>query len=280
MLAAAQHRKCKSKLAMSEDLITSTVFGPLEFLPPRDLYDFFGVLVLPKLIDKNLWPKSLSPTTAEIAFWKRFDVPTGGSSEPDLRIDFKGRDLSLTIIIEVKWGKGSCQHGTEGPENIPNQLIRQWSTLDPQDQERAFHIYLVEDKEKARDEIDKIFGEEEKPGLDFSSYPNVNRDLWRQKLVCLSWRELAYRIAGSITDNSWPAQNHLSHWTSQVSDFLSWQGIPTFAGFKYMLLERPIPRPEPIYFWRNFKGFQSISSPFPWPLIPFRDPVFFRETSR
>jgi len=272
MLAAAQHNKLRSK-RFCEDEITSCVFGPLEYLSSKDIWELLGSIIKPKLIDKQPWPDAPNDIEASLSFWEKIEISNTAKIEPDLIIRFRAKTFFQIILIEIKWGEKSGQHGSKGEERkIPNQLVKQWSALSPEERSAAFHLYLVEDKARAHNEFKKMFG---KDGLKFNEY-GVDRDRWKERLISVSWQELIYRIEIALNESFLANRQGLSHWAEQVACFLNYQEIQRFVGFKDLILLQPIRDLRPLYFWRHFSGFRHIKYCLEIPANDFSKGIFWQ----
>ena len=100
---------------ISEDELTSCVFGPLRVMQPSQAWD--SCLVLLGLKDRSLCPE---PDCVDIRFWPRFKRDDGRHVEPDLHVVARdGGKVVATILVEVKW---SASLGND-------QLLDQWKCI-------------------------------------------------------------------------------------------------------------------------------------------------------
>ena len=114
-----------------EDVVTSTVFGPIEFMSPEDARRSIDLiceaLALPL-------PTSVGPLRA--VFWPRLPLADDALrvrySEPDLVF---ADDVGLVMVVEIKWGAPLSE----------NELAAQWSALSHVDRGRATHVLLVQE---------------------------------------------------------------------------------------------------------------------------------------
>lgn len=112
MLDAAFHKKLRA--ALSEDEITSSIFGPMRYFDSRKVFLFFYHLIDSSKIynskrkaeNDEIIPPGPKPTIpvenikCEMHFWPRLS----NDKEPDLIIDFfRGEVLIWTFLIEIKW---------------------------------------------------------------------------------------------------------------------------------------------------------------------------------
>lgn len=87
-----------------EDEITSTVFGPLDFMPGADLVKVIGVL-----FEGNLSPRS---TNISIKFW-----PSYNKVEPDVVfLEYLDNGAKNAYVVEVKW------NAPLGEEQVERQI--------------------------------------------------------------------------------------------------------------------------------------------------------------
>lgn len=142
MLDAAVHKKLRATFRddIFEDLITSGVFGPLQYMPSADAW----CLVKQLLLDPQDDPPSnpFCPETHSLDFWPRYpvdDVDQSGqkrrtSVEPDLVFKFVGSDKSIVVVLlEVKWGAAL----------MPDQLNRQIRAARARHPGATFHQVLL-----------------------------------------------------------------------------------------------------------------------------------------
>ena len=116
-----------------EDKITSTVFGPMQYLNSVDVYLFFCKLIgkKPETTIENI-SHTLSFWERKSHSWPSSDLKCLKTTEPDLIVRFQINQQHITFIVELKWGKSSHFHS--------EQLERQWSQF----QEGETHlIYLA-----------------------------------------------------------------------------------------------------------------------------------------
>lgn len=135
MLHAVNRRKARLEVFRGpgrriplEDVVTSTVFGPLLFLDPAEAERAVSLILRTLGIQPPAW---VGP--AHLSLWpKRPTVEALRSNyiEPDAEIaDASGN----TLMIEVKWGRDLSLH----------ELAAQWLSLSPAVRERSRHVLLV-----------------------------------------------------------------------------------------------------------------------------------------
>ena len=260
MLVSAEKNQSTTK-KLTEDEITSTFFGPLEYFPPDSVFLFFETIIKPKLANPNLWPPKIpNDLSVTLCFWPKKRTSCGRDSEPDLVVYFKeGKDTFLNLIIEVKWKSEASSHekgisNKKGDEvNIPNQLPKQWDAFNDAHQ-NTLHVYLVLNKDKALKEIDKIFDDD--GGLNWANY-NFDEREWYKRLVCISWMEVVYRLSNSTFGNTL-----LGKWSRGEIALLKKLGVFNFSfvGFNDLVEYLPDRLEKPYAFWLDFNGFHVINN--------------------
>jgi hypothetical protein len=146
-----------------EDMITSTVFGPLELMPEND-----AGRGLARILGIGL--RSID----SIKFWPRRNL-NGESIEPDLVVDCQtDTSQSLELRIEVKWNS---------PFD-PDQIEKQ-SRLSPPPNHQVRSIAVVRDLSSARAEWKK------------------SKHSSSCKLLIRSWREIADNAKADTTAPRW-----------------------------------------------------------------------------
>jgi hypothetical protein len=174
-----------------EDVVTSTVFGPIEFMSPEDARRAFDLIC--EALDLS-HSAPVGPLSA--AFWPRLPLTDDALrvrySEPDLIF---ADDVGLVMVIEIKWGAPLSE----------NELAAQWSALSHVDRGRATHVLLVQEPGPYRQAVD------------------MDRDLidargigpWN--LAVRNWRSLAAIGVRSRTPDTTEA---VQRWASAVALFL------------------------------------------------------------
>jgi hypothetical protein len=117
---------------------------------------------------------------------------------------------------------------------------------------RSLHIYLTWDKEKARQELERMFDLEN--GLNFREL-KFNKKAWRDRLLNITWGEVAYSIQ-SMKKVSYKSSFH--NWLEEVAEFLDKFGFSKFVGFNDVVtFDVPLIL-QKILFWRHFNGFNFL----------------------
>lgn len=208
MLHHALHKKLSSQsLVLYEDEVTSTVFGPLAFMPSNIAWGILNSLF--PFQDISLDMERLSHS---VRFWPRYSYE-GGSVSPDIEISFAIANVVVRqLAIEVKW-----QSGASNPSGkIGEQLARQVLALrhgSGRLSSRTDHIYLVRHVSDAIEEIEA-----------------ARRILSRTEvsIELVTWRRIREWCQG-------PTSKRVSiegQWAVAVDAFLDRCGVPVFSGFE------------------------------------------------
>lgn len=111
-----------------EDVVTSTVFGPLQFMDQAEVGAAIDRLLATLNIPRPMW---VGP--AQLSLWPRRKPP------PELRTNYVEPDAEIvdtagnTLMIEVKW---------RAPLSL-NELAAQWLSLPPEARPASRHVLLV-----------------------------------------------------------------------------------------------------------------------------------------
>ena len=203
---------------ISEDELTSCVFGPLRAMQPARAWK--SCLNLLGLGDWSLCPE---PSRVDICFWPRFgrDDGKGRYVEPDLHVvAWAGGSVAATILVEVKWDN---QLGE-------NQLLDQWKWISVEGQcredvrECSRHVLLSDRPLRYAEQIeDQRARQQEEPK-------------WGDRLVEVSWHDVARNLN---TERSELIDSRV--WRSDLLLFLASQGIVAFDGFRLVASARVGP---------------------------------------
>jgi hypothetical protein len=191
MIFADLHGKISSVTRLherAEDVLTSTAFGLLRYLPEKD-----GLLPLLQLarrvrlagddvlVDHDpSWLPFQRWSRCDLDFWPKF----GDYGEPDLRLqmfDASG-SVDALILIEAKYmSPKSGQAGADEPFDPavpdPDQLVRYWQALSRAAPQRATKaiIYLTAHAAPPTDELEQSLRRQPEAQLGWLSW----RDVWR-----------------------------------------------------------------------------------------------------
>ena len=118
-----------------EDIITSTIFGPLRYFEDQDIYYFIRSIAG---IENNLDDNNKLQVEADIDFWPSKIATFNNerrSCEPDIVFNFKVNDKKETYIFELKWGAYSFSE---------DQIEREWQFFkSPEEDGTSYLIYLA-----------------------------------------------------------------------------------------------------------------------------------------
>ncbi len=142
MLHAVIKKKCHYLLKEQnniriprEDIITSTIFGPLRYFEAKEIYFFITSIAG---IKTNLIDDSNLQIKANIDFWpSKIDTFNNERrrTEPDIVFNFDVNDKNETYIFELKWGTYSFSE---------DQIEREWQFFkSPKEGGASYLIYLA-----------------------------------------------------------------------------------------------------------------------------------------
>jgi hypothetical protein len=219
-----------------EDEITSTVLGPLDFLPASAVHQFWQTVF--QVIGQSKLLPTLSPACSTVRFWdSRMASDRGLRIEPDGRVDFfwpaPTSVARRILLIEVKW---------RAPLSGSDQLHRQWlDYLEDDERSDALHVFLG---------IETTAGVAAK----MSGRGNVWTDpAGNDRLILVSW--LQVRAALAILRDQ---PDGLGRWARLADRFLEKVGIRRFLGFVDLLgAQRVSQSTSTPLFWSGF-------SPWHW----------------
>ena len=174
-----------------EDVVTSTVFGPLEFMSAED-----------RRRSIDLVCEALAVEIAErrgpmrVLFWPRLPVSDASLrtrySEPDLML---ADDVGPVMVVEIKWGASLSER----------ELASQWTAIGSSGRRRAVHLLLVQEPGIYRRDVD----------LDREMVDAAGMGPW--PLQMRNWRSLtAVEVLSRRADASEPVRA----WASAVTAFL------------------------------------------------------------
>jgi hypothetical protein len=216
MLHAVNSRKARlsafraaGQRVPTEDVVTSTVFGPLAFFDPLEANLAVKALLASLQMEQPNWTG-----IANLTLWPRHvNVPGELRSsyvEPDLVIsDAEG----AALIIEVKWGAPLSAF----------ELASQWLSLTPEQRRKSVHLLLVLEPGPYQDDV----------AADVRQVSIRDYGGWR--LSTKSWREAAdaFRAMGSDTCLG-PGTRR---WADSVHAFLRREDPAALVGWPSLGLE-------------------------------------------
>lgn len=207
-----------------EDEITSTLLGPLCFLPDSCRGWFWYNLLTNNC---NHVIANSPPERTEIKLWpRRQDI------EPDIHITMFWPDGSQhALLVELKW---------KSPLSGERQLHKQWlEYLTEEERQHATHLFIGIECSQAYSAV----------GLE---------DVWQGKLKTQTWHQIISFL--SQLSESDPNAVLLEPWATQVQLVLGKLGILPLSGFKGLPAFSPTSTASPI-FWKGLKGFTSLPTP-------------------
>lgn len=231
-----------------EDEITSTFFGPLDFMSIDNVWRFWQTLLriagkvdvldetIPQSIHLKLWPKrKIEPDGLLTMEW-----PNG---------------KQLIIVIEIKW---------HAPLSGDRQLHKQWLTFLTEDErQNAYHLFIapnISEGIAAR-------SEDEQPVWDTNNH----------RLILLSWAEVRTslnQLQSGLEDST------VKRWSFYADGFLEKIGVYRFNGFGVLNrihLDEPLTINEAV-FWNPFKGFSHLQ-PLAVDTATIQSPLFFNDNA-
>jgi len=141
MLAAQIHGKLKREEEDLEDLLTSNVFGSIQYIPPED--GLVPILSAAERADGSQPLRELSEIfEVNYYFWRRLEFSNCYPCVPDVLICIKHINGKKTVVlVEAKYhsGKSSVEENDAFPTD---QLAREWDNLVVLAKENAANPYL------------------------------------------------------------------------------------------------------------------------------------------
>jgi len=228
------HRDDDGHRLTAEDEITSTVFGPLNFMEAGPVLRFWrSVLNQSGVVD--VFPAT-PPDSCKLRLWpsRRVEDSERSRIEPDAHLTFSWLEgARIDILVEVKWRHSLC------PDNVADQLRQQWiKYLDDDARGNCWHIFIA-------------------PAISEGIAVSCGSDgrLWRGgKLILMSWVQLR-DVLSSIGEG----EDGLSRWAKDTDGFLEKIGVRRFKGFAHCYLQQTIPEIVHHQFYSRFNhGFQGF----------------------
>ena len=229
-----------------EDEITSTVFGPLEFMEAASVFQFWGEVF--RLQGRSAVFPTERPVRFNFVLW-----PKKNRVEPDAHLTFFWADNQrFDILIEIKW---------RAPLSGKDQLHAQWlDYLDKDVRKNCWHVFIAP---------------EISAGL--AARESGKGNVWRigddDRLILVSWAQIRDALFKCRTRS-----DGLARWAALTSDFLERIGIRRFDGFARA--HRELPAAEVVYdrFFRGlthgFTGFGRAATQLPKSEVIFQS--FFK----
>ena len=237
----------KGKLKISEDILTSIVFGLLRYVQPRQ-----GILQYLGLTEDEDGKKPLNCLSSlsevpqesieiEYQFWPRWKEPNCYGCEPDVVISLKIPDKQdLLVLIEAKFSSGKSSEADESHEKPNDQLAKEWDNLSviaKRLNKKPVIIYLTAHYAYPHQDIDDAVSEfqEKRPE---SATPDI---YW------LSWRHL-YKVC----------ENKDNLILNDLRLLLDRYNLEFFDGIKLEDIHIPWSF-EKVFNWQKYTGVQKIN---------------------
>jgi hypothetical protein len=205
-----------------EDIVTSTVFGPLDYMNNDDRRELLRSLL------EHMHIPQLSDHVPQLHFWVKRPTTTfrERSVEPDLVINF---GPVSKLVVEVKWGAALSAR----------ELAAQWASLSSQEQGGSRHLILTRDPPRYRDHI-----ADDREALRVHGVSN-----WQ--LHECSWREFA-RILRTLALLP-RLSSQVKAWATDAAAFLAREEFRVMVGWSNLGLW-PVPLVESSAWRRKFLG--------------------------
>lgn len=189
-----------------EDSITSSFFGPLDFMPAAESWEFWK-----QVINRSIGTSipDTSPFSAQYRFWPKLKSGDDiGYCEPDILIEYcwlneQAEEKNIIILVEIKWDSNFSN-----AEGFASQLHRQWHELKQSNREQnAVHVFI---------------GKKTSEALQAKEL----QDDWGDKLIIWSWKNIRSILNSNTATNS----NLYDKWSRISSSFLENLNIIEFSG--------------------------------------------------
>lgn len=248
------YRDEEERKVHEEDEITSIVLGPLDFLQPAAVHEFWRcVLVSAGYAD---FLPNEAPAEIKTEFWPRRKATDNSKPIiPDAHVTMTWPDSrSRILLIELKWRAGLSGY---------DQLHRQWQCyLSEGEQKQALHLFIAP---------------EVSVGVKALSDENAGGNVWQDgnRLVLLPWLQIR-----SVLVELEKEYSPLGRWAGLAARFLGKIQIRKFSGFRHISVDQALPTMLPnIVFWQPPHYWSSLSCP---PALPdsIHGSIFFTNSSR
>jgi len=277
MIEALLNGKLSREQENMEDILTSNIFGLLQYLPPhRGLLPFLRSATMLEGVQQNPLKdcgfEGTDSMLAEYEFWPRFAEMGCRPCEPDVlvRLSDQSAQKRFMVIIEAKYrhGKSSYASGDESdavaevPTAPPNdQLAREYDNLlrlAERENAKPLLIYLTADTAPPANDIE----DSKNDFKDNSKYRDSEfRCAW------LSWRHLSEVFDNPKCD---PILQDIVRLTKRLN-LIFFKGVDVAARFPILSwkFEQPVVNfdwlfaPLPVFEW----NFRDRSKSFQWDLI-------------
>lgn len=131
MLQALLHGKLSHEIEGMEDVLTSSVFGILKYIPPEKGLIPFLQCAIPYPPDEDSLIDISDIEDIEYDFWPWLEIEGYYGCEPDIIIKLKlANNKNLLILIEAKYQSGKSSEADEKYKSPTDQLAREWVSLE------------------------------------------------------------------------------------------------------------------------------------------------------
>jgi hypothetical protein len=213
MLNAIEQNKpgCLSRLkgkglgVGTEDMITSSFLGPLEFIGAGESWRFWNNVF--KAAGHKVEPPFGEPEEIRVDFWPKRKIRNDQHScEPDALIEYTWKNQDrLIILLEFKW-KSRLSASSGGKTQLHDQWVEFLSSDEKRD---AHHLFIAQETSEGRK-------------------AQMLDDVWKGRLLLLPWETIhAVLLALSKDATAKP----LSRWSDLTATFLERLNIRAFKGF-------------------------------------------------
>jgi hypothetical protein len=191
-----------------EDEITSTIFGPLDFMQTEEVEQFWRQLL--KSVGQASFLPDQRPRQITMTLWDRRGI------EPDMVIRFDWPDNTYTILlVELKW---------RAPLSGDKQLHRQWQEyLSDAERKNALHLFIAPETSSAYAAMNNT---EAGGNVWAESAPSTQTDTALGRLIPIPWIRIRLTLAELAAQ---PTSR--GKWASAADRFLDKIGIQRFSGF-------------------------------------------------
>jgi hypothetical protein len=243
VIEALLHGKLSREQKNMEDILTSNVFGLMEYLPPEEaLFPFLAESS--DLVGEHplAFLRDVKGGAATYTFWPWWPGGEGRRGcEPDVVVEIDTDGRSLLVLVEAKYRSGKSSGADEAEDTPPNdQLAREWDNLRLRAREadrEPFLLYVTTDPGRPRSEMEDSVREyrAKRPG-----------DSEPLHMLWLSWRHFPVALGNSE-----------ERMIGDLRAVLLRLGLEFFCGFRQF---SPISRDA----WR----FRGVAASFVWDRDP------------
>lgn len=128
MLAALLHGKVSQQIEEMEDVLTSTVFGLMNYVPLEEglLPFIWQAKDVAGITDLSRLSKGMQ---FRIDYWPNLREPNCTPCEPDLLLYFTTEGIEYVLLIEAKFKSGKSSYEDSNDLLATDQLAKEWQNL-------------------------------------------------------------------------------------------------------------------------------------------------------